>query len=453
MRPGPVPTLLCALALLAGCTTAPVSPATPVPTPSPTPPPPVETPEPPPPAETAAPQPLQVPEGLTGYALAYAEVIVETEAERTEMKYDLVYLDEDGVPELVVGHPGYSVSVYQYDGGALYPVIDDWGYGAMGNHGYEYLPRRNVIRNYNADLAGAIMYVWYGKLGASHEIESYYNEPLSTWMFLDKDGDGLMGQDEPYSDHLYYYYGDREITEAEYDAYQISGDYQYLEGNQTAACLLAQLQAVAQKEEWGLEGQSPYYAYRDEDENLQLELYFDPDSGAGRGFRYQWEDLGQGVPPSYESFTLDSVEEGTWEGRSPYSALSVYGDDGSDMVQDYRESWEYDEAGRPVRFHSWGIFEPGPIDTADIIRVEFDYRGDGTLERKEYWHQSMLFSTTLSSAVVHYDREERPTYIRGYITHGHLEYYPIYGEKDTPDYCLLLDFNPGMIYPVMYQFG
>lgn len=446
MRPRPIPALLCALALLAGCAPAPTPMPTPTPTPSPTPPPPVQTPAPTP---SPAPQPLQVPEGLEGYALAYAQLVVETEAEGTELKYDLVYLDEDGVPELVMGHPGYFVSVYQYAEGTLY-CLGEWSYGVMGNHGYEYVPRGNVICNYNADLAGAIMYVWYGRLGASREIESYYDEPLSMWLFRDENGNYQMDEDEPYADERFYYYGDREITPEEFHAYLIPGDYQPLVGSQSAACLLAQLQAVAQKEEWGLEGQLPYYAYRDEEQNLQLELYLDPHAGTGRGFRYQWEDVDLGVPPSCESFTFDSMEEGIWEGRSPYSVLSVDGTDGSDQVQDYQVSYEYDEVGRPAQSRSWGKFESGPIDTTDIIRVQFYYRGDGTLERKEYWHSSMLFSTTLSSAVVHYDRQERPVYLRGYITHGHLEFYPIYGDGPAPDYCLVLDYMDRP-YPTMYR--
>ena len=449
MRPRPIPALLCALALLAGCAAPPAAPSAPLPTPSPTPSPPLETPEPALPAETAAPLPLQVPDGLDGYARAYAELIVETEAEGYELKYDLVYLDEDGVPELVVGHPGYSVSVYQYDGGTLYPVMDHWGYGAMGNHGYEYLPGGNVIRNYNADLAGAIMYVWYGRLGASREVESYYDEPLSMWLFRDLNGNYQMDEDEPYSDERFYYYGDKEITPEEFDTYLIPGDYQELVGSQSAACLLAQLQAQAQKAAWGLEGQEPYYAYRDEDGNLQMELYFDPASGTGRGFRYQFGTDDWGRPPACDSFTFDGVVEGTWEGRPPDSVLSVDGDDGSDMVEDYQAAYEYDDAGRPVRFRSWGVSELRPTD---IIRVEFYYRGDGTLDYKKYWHDGLLFSTTLSSLVTHYDREERPVYLRGYITHGHLEFYPIYGGGAAPEYCLLLDYSPSA-YPVMYRLG
>lgn len=181
-------------------------------------------------------------EGAADFAQAYADTINQWEKEAEGLTYDLIYLDEDEIPELVVGHTGYWVSVYTYSGGTLYTVMDDWGYGAMGNHGYEYVPKKNVVRNYNGDLAGAIMKEFYGKINENHELESYYEEGLSMWMFKDTNHNYQMDEDEWHEGEMYYYYGEDELTEDEYEAFQISGAYQYLEGTKTVSEMRAQLQ-------------------------------------------------------------------------------------------------------------------------------------------------------------------------------------------------------------------
>ncbi|MCM1124759.1 MAG: hypothetical protein NC416_19465, partial [Eubacterium sp.] len=96
------------------------------------------------------------------YAEAYEAMIDLTVIEQGDERndsflYDLIYVDEDEIPELVSGLNGYYVNLYTYEDGTLYKLMDDWAYGAMGNAGYEYAPGDNSIRNYNADYAGAIM--------------------------------------------------------------------------------------------------------------------------------------------------------------------------------------------------------------------------------------------------------------------------------------------------------
>lgn len=219
--------LLCAV-LLCGCTSA----KSPQPTPAPT--------------ATASPAPTPTPEptltpglpDISDYAQAYLNVIdryLEEYAESSYVKltYDLIDFDGDEVPELVIGDDGYWVSMFTYADGTLYTVMDQWPYGAGGNSGYEYLPGQNVLRNYDADGAGAIMWTSFGKIGSSHEMESYYDQSLSEWMFKDKNHNYLQDEDEPYEEETFYYYGEQEITEQEFASYLIPGDYRLINGTKT----------------------------------------------------------------------------------------------------------------------------------------------------------------------------------------------------------------------------
>ncbi len=96
------------------------------------------------------------------YSEAYTAVSWLYELERSfEQGYDLVYFDSDAIPELVAGAAGYYTSLYTYSNGYVYTLMDRWAYGAMGNAGYEFSSRKNSLRNYNTDYAGAILYTTY----------------------------------------------------------------------------------------------------------------------------------------------------------------------------------------------------------------------------------------------------------------------------------------------------
>ncbi|MEG1658811.1 MAG: hypothetical protein RR288_07085, partial [Oscillibacter sp.] len=61
----------------------------------------------------------------------YIDKISELQTEYEDMKYDLIYVDADTIPELVADQSGYFVSVYSVSGGKLYTLMDFWPYGAM----------------------------------------------------------------------------------------------------------------------------------------------------------------------------------------------------------------------------------------------------------------------------------------------------------------------------------
>lgn len=145
--------------------------------------------------------------------------------------YDLIYFNNDSIPELVVSLPGYWVSMYTYDKSKskVYTVMDQWAYGAGGNAGYSYLPKKNVLSNMNSDYAGAVQYVYYGKM-KKHKIVSRYPKELKIQYFKDKNKNGYPDEDE-YTEKPYYFYGEKQISKKKFKSYEISGKYKDIIGS------------------------------------------------------------------------------------------------------------------------------------------------------------------------------------------------------------------------------
>ena len=145
--------------------------------------------------------------------------------------YDLIYFNNDNIPELVVDLQGYWVSMYTYDKSKnkVYTVMDQWGYGAFGNTGYEYLPKKNVLSNMDSDYAGAIRYIYYGKM-KNHKIVSRYSKTLKVQYFKDKNKNGFPDDGE-YTEKPYYFYGDKQVSKKKFASYGISGNYKGINGS------------------------------------------------------------------------------------------------------------------------------------------------------------------------------------------------------------------------------
>lgn len=152
-----------------------------------------------------------------------------------EFLYDLIYVNEDEIPELVSGRNGYFVNLYTYQDGTLYMLMSHWGYGAMGNVGYEYAPRENSLRNYNADQAGAIMNTYYMCINEQQVIETPVW--IESYNFVDSNENGWLDEDESYGEGAVYINGKKASEEEIADVYAFydMGEYQYIEGRMTAA--------------------------------------------------------------------------------------------------------------------------------------------------------------------------------------------------------------------------
>lgn len=176
---------------------------------------------------------------FNSYAEAYEavirfSVIGQEDALDENFLYDLIYVDEDEIPELVSGKIGYYVNLYTYQEGTVYTLMYNWWYGAMGSSGYAYAPRKNSLRNYNADQAGAIMNTYYMRINEQHTIETPVW--IETYNFDDTNGNGWMDAEEHVGGGAVYINGDKaseEEIEAVYATYDM-GDYQYIMGRMTA---------------------------------------------------------------------------------------------------------------------------------------------------------------------------------------------------------------------------
>lgn len=154
-------------------------------------------------------------------------------------EYDLIYLNDDDIPELVSGPDGYWVSVYTWHNGQLYTIIDAWGYGAGGNFGYEYIPRTGIVSNSNADMAGLIYYNTYWKIDESYALETILS--IMQENYRDLNGNNMPDEGEDLLDEGIEYVWDdasksyRQISDEEsratYDAWGISGkEWEFIEG-------------------------------------------------------------------------------------------------------------------------------------------------------------------------------------------------------------------------------
>lgn len=161
-----------------------------------------------------------------GYKEAYRAVsrLCDLESGGRE-EYNLIYFDDDDIPELVAGVNGYYTSLFSYKDGKVYALMNRWAYGAMGNAGYEYCPKMNSMRNYNADYAGAIMYTTYMAIRDQNTMNVVAQ--IETFNFDDANGNGEPDENETGSIGYYgvSYIDGREATDEECASYDM-GEYE-----------------------------------------------------------------------------------------------------------------------------------------------------------------------------------------------------------------------------------
>lgn len=170
---------------------------------------------------------------FSSYQEAYHAVGRLCQLESGDRKtYDLIYFNDDDIPELVADTAGYHLSLYTYADGRVYNLMQDWPYGAMGNAGYMYSPGKNSLRNDNADYAGAILYTTYMTMGKGHTLDEVVQ--ITCYNFDDANGNGMPDEEEMGSVGMYgvnYIHG-AEASEEECAAYDLGG-YVFMEGKMT----------------------------------------------------------------------------------------------------------------------------------------------------------------------------------------------------------------------------
>ncbi len=215
--------------------------------------------------------------------------------------------------------------------------------------------------------------------------------------------------------------------------------------------------------EHGFDWGDMYYAYYTPlDELLRLQLWFDPETGRGCGFRYVWEgvDGPLAVPDIYAFGFHDITAPTAWDtpydcgllgNADAYSVLTPWGTDGSEGVSGFRSEYSYRADGKPAEFQATGTDESGT--QVDVLNMTFSYWDDGPLLSKSYFHNQMLCGTNYSSTQMYYTSHARLAYARAYITHGSLQFFYLYdGDNTSPSYCLMLDDDCGLYFPTMFTY-
>ncbi len=172
----------------------------------------------------------------------------------TNLKYDLVFLDDNNTPELVVTQDGVRTILYTYDAGKVIYTMKDgqnddtdeygWAFGIAGNVGYEFIPRKNIIRSYSNEMTGLKRYYMFNTLdNTDFQLKSKYDELLFEGHFDDKNNNGEIdeGEDAKFLEEPVYYYGNKVITKEEFDSYLIEGDYEELAGTKSYADMIKAL--------------------------------------------------------------------------------------------------------------------------------------------------------------------------------------------------------------------
>lgn len=176
---------------------------------------------------------------FANYQEAYQSLLTLSRLEsENDLQYDLLYVDNDDIPELSSGSEGYYVSLYTFHDGTIHTLMDRWPYGAMGNIGYEYSPHNNNLRNENNDYAGLVHYTTYWKIHPSHELETVVT--IETLHFDDPDGDHVPSNDEEYLEEGTSFINGAAVTEADYAKYD-AGDYEFLVPSKSYDEVMAEL--------------------------------------------------------------------------------------------------------------------------------------------------------------------------------------------------------------------
>ena len=180
----------------------------------------------------------------------------------------------------------------------------------------------------------------------------------------------------------------------------------------------------------------PFYQYYDDDDALQLELYYDTANEEGVGIYHYADGYG------YGGFRVGAAEKAVWKDHK-YSITSEYHDEIIDfssqpeIYTDYIERKTYNNQGKLSGYYAECNIEPhhGPYNTRDLIKITWHYRQDGTL-----WKKDSLFNfggTYRSTETFYYDKSERLKYVYAYNTSGCVEDYYIYeGSNNAPAYRL-----------------
>ena len=151
----------------------------------------------------------------SNYAKEYKKIIEKFESENPDanLTCDLIYFNNDNIPDLVIGKLDYWISLYIYENGNVYNPIDRWSYGVGGNTGYQYQEKKGSIKNHNSDFAGGIVTKTIFLYNSKKEFDELSATKKGT---ISEEAD-IAKINEALESYGGYFYNGKKISEQEYN--------------------------------------------------------------------------------------------------------------------------------------------------------------------------------------------------------------------------------------------
>lgn len=153
----------------------------------------------------------------SAYADEYVKIIDQVISENenvNRIKCDLIYFNEDDIPDLVIDHDSL-VKVYMYENGTVYNPINE-SYGTGGCKYYDYYEKRGVISSFGTSLAGATCGESFYILNSKKEME--YTFSYNVKGAEPEDEEMKKQMEEELNKYGGYYYKEQKITEEEFES-------------------------------------------------------------------------------------------------------------------------------------------------------------------------------------------------------------------------------------------
>lgn len=163
----------------------------------------------------------------SNYAEEYTKILDKAKAEYgNDIKCDLIYFNNDDIPDLVVGVSGYWTSLYMYEDGKVYTIMDKAQYGIGGSKYFDYYEKKGVIFNYGNSYAGAIGYQTYYVLNSNKKLDEL--EFVSEGAEVDESDSQYEEIQKALAEEKGWYFNGKKISEQEFNnklkAYSVSID-------------------------------------------------------------------------------------------------------------------------------------------------------------------------------------------------------------------------------------
>ena len=161
------------------------------------------------------------------------------------LKYDLVFIDDNNTPELVVTDSRGWIIVYTYDAGKVINALGDdevWPFGVGGNAGYSYVPKKNIVFNSSNEFAGMIRNYAFYELKGTKLVQSY---TLSEIHFDDDKNNKTPDENDEYKEEpTAYYKNDKKIKKDEFEKLLVTSGADDLTGGKSQAEIVAKLSSL-----------------------------------------------------------------------------------------------------------------------------------------------------------------------------------------------------------------